>query len=160
MSVSQQVQQKLIDLSGHINQQAVDKEGNIKMTPTQVTQCLDQVWNEMIPTLQNAVVEPQHAFKEQPPADQVVVSGKATPAPLVADMLGDVPKGAKNWPLFHAVCAIKLQPNVTNQTRNTLEYLKGTLADFHTVRCPECGGFGHTKTTCKTSWKLKNFFKG
>ena len=160
MSVSEQVQQKLAKFANHVKGQPVDSSGNLKMTPQAVTDCLDHVWSEMIPTLQNAVVEPQHAFVEAAASEDIQVSGKATPAPIVADMKADVPKGAKNWPLFHAVCAIKLQPNVTNQTKYTLEYLKGTLADFHTVRCPECGGFGHTKTSCKTAWKLKNFFKG
>ena len=55
---------------------------------------------------------------------------------------------------------MRLHANATNAQTATHTYLKATLADMMTVRCPECGGWGHTKTRCPTRTKLLSLSRG
>jgi len=101
----------------------------------------------------------QPSFNVNPGAGNGANPVVAAHPALIKDYTEDPPEDAAPWPKFYIVCRQKLRADATVAQKNAHANLKSVLADLMTVRCPECGGFGHAKTGCKTKVKLDALMK-
>ena len=115
---------------------------------------------DLVKNLQEAHAPPKGVFANAQPPAGFKVSGTGVSPPLIAGWDIVPPAGVSDWPLMHALFAMRLHQNATTGTKTAHEFVKGVFADWQTVVCPVCGGFGHTQTGCKTEAKMRKFFTG
>ena len=139
---------------------STDGGKTFSVTKLELNKLLEDGGNELVQNLQKANAPPAGVYPAAQPGLPTKVSGTGVSPPLIAGWDTIVPAGVSDWPLMHALFAMRLHKDATAGTKTAHDFVKGAFADWQTVVCPICGGFGHVQTGCKTALKIQKFFTG